>query len=389
MSAPDPSASLSRLARGSDVGTELPDLMTPTLLLDPDRMEHNIAAVQSMMNGFGVALRPHWKTSKSIPVARRQRAGGAIGFTCATAREVATLLAEPDLGQILWAHLPVGPAKTRFAAAAARSGRLLVGLDSLEGARALSAAAVADGSTIDYLVEIETGSGRVGMAADRVVTAYAELERLPGLRLRGLYCFEGAPLGGMVDRAAELSEAAQTSGARLVAAAEALRSAGAVVDVVSVGSTPGMYDTPSVAGVTEARPGTYVYGDANVARLGRSAVTDCAVSVLARVVSRPRPGEAMIDAGTKSMSSDRSNLGDTLGIVCDAALTVLPDVTFPRANEEHGWLTGSGADALAVGDVVRIVPNHACVVSNLWNRLLVVDRDTSTVRDVWPITARY
>ena len=380
---------LSGLALGSDVGAELVELMTPALLLDPDRMEHNIAAVQSMMAEFGVALRPHWKTSKCIPVARRQRAAGAIGFTCATAREVATLLAEPDLGEILWAHLPVGPAKTRFAAEAARSGRLLVGLDSLDGARDLSAAAVAAGSTIDYLVEIETGSGRVGMAADQVVTAYAELEGLPGLRLRGVYCFEGAPLGGMVDRAAELSAAAQTSGARLVAAAEALRAAGAVVDVVSVGSTPGMYDTPAVAGVTEGRPGTYVYGDANVARLGRSAVTDCAVSVLARVVSRPRPGEAMIDAGTKSMSSDRSNVGDTLGVVCDATLSPLAEVAFPRANEEHGWLVGSGADLLAVGDVVRIVPNHACVVSNLWSRLLVVDQDTTTVRDVWPISARY
>lgn len=370
-------------------GTPLTELITPAALVDAERLDRNITGVQAAMNGFGVALRPHWKTSKCVEVARRQRAAGAIGFTCATSREVATLLGEPDLGQILWAHLPVGPAKTRFAAAAARTGRLVVGLDSLDGAWALSAAAVSAGSTIDYLVEIETGSGRVGMAADQVVGAYAELELLPGLRFRGIYSFEGAPLGGLVERGDDLSRAAQGSGTVLVGAAEALTGAGATVEIVSVGSTPGMHDTPSVPGVTEARPGTYVYYDANTARLGMATLADCALTVLARVVSRPRPGEAMIDAGTKSMSSDRSNVSDTLGVVCDPSMNPLDEVSFPRANEEHGWLVGPGADALAIGDLVRIVPNHACVVTNLWSRVLVVDPASATVRDSWPVRARY
>jgi D-serine deaminase-like pyridoxal phosphate-dependent protein len=374
---------------GPRAGTPLTDLITPAALVDPDRLDRNIAGVQAAMDDFGVALRPHWKTSKSVAVARRQRTAGAIGFTCATSREVATLLGEPDLGQVLWAHLPVGPAKTRFAAEAARSGRLVVGLDSLDGARALSGAAVSAGTTIDYVVEIETGSGRVGMAADHVVEAYGDLERLPRLRFRGVYSFEGAPLGGLVDQAEELGRAARRSGATLVGAAAALSAAGAAVEVVSVGSTPGMNDTPSVDGITEARPGTYVYYDANTVRLGTAALTDCALTVLARVVSRPRPGEAMIDAGTKSMSSDRSNVGDTLGVVCDPTMNPLEEVSFPRANEEHGWLVGPGADRLSVGDLVRIVPNHACVISNLWSRVLVVDQDSLTVQDSWPVVARY
>jgi len=375
--------------------TGLTDLMTPALLVDPDRVDRNIASVQDVMTGHGVALRPHWKTSKSLPVARRQRAAGAIGFTCATSREVETLLAEPDLGEILWAHLPVGPAKTRFAAEAARSGRLIVGTDSLDGARGLSAAAVAADSIIEYLIEVETGSGRVGMPANGVVEAYAGLQTLPGLRFRGVYSFEGAPLGALVGRPDDLSQTARGSGTTLVRAAAALAAAGAEVGIVSVGSTPGLHETPAVTGITEARPGTYVYYDANTVRLGGPTLADCALTVLARIVSRPRPGEAMIDAGTKAMSSDRSNsmigpgVGDSLGVVCDLGAEPLPDVEFPRANEEHGWLVGAGADGLAVGDLVRIVPNHACVVSNLWSRLLVVAGGSSTVSGCWPVVARY
>lgn len=369
------------------VGDPLAELVTPALLVDPERLDRNVASVQQVMTALGVSLRPHWKTSKCVQVARRQRAAGAIGFTCATSREVATLLAEDDLGEVLWAHLPVGPAKTRFAAQAAASGRLTVGIDSVVGGQALSDAATKQGTEIAYLLEVESGSGRAGLGQDKVVDARRRLDRLPGLRFRGVFTFEGAGLGGLAGHPRQLSDAARASGRILAAAAASLATAGSPCEVVSVGSTPGLHDTASVAGITESRPGTYVYYDLGQVNYGKASVADCALTVLARVISSPRAGQVIIDAGSKAMSSDRSNLGTVMGLACDLELNPLAEVTFSKVNEEHGWLVGPGTCLLAVGDLVRIVPNHACTATNSWSRLLVVEG--GLVTDIWPIVARY
>ncbi len=185
----------------------------------------------------------------------------------------------------------------------------------------------------------------------------------------------------------DLELAGQAAGALLVRVAEALRGAGHDLDVVSVGSTPGATSAPFVAGVTEGRPGTYVYYDANQVRLGSATLADCALTVLGRVASVQRAGRAITDAGIKAMSSDSVAAAGGVGIACDTGVAPLAGVSFADGNEEHGFLLGEGTDRLRVGDLVRLVPNHACGTTNMWSHLYAV-RGAEVV-DRWPISARY
>jgi D-serine deaminase-like pyridoxal phosphate-dependent protein len=362
----------------------LDGLPTPSLLVDMDRLEHNIARAAAAFAAAGVALRPHVKTSKCWEVARRQLDAGAIGFTCSTPAEV-SWLQDHGVDDLFWAHLPVGPAKVDFAVAAARRGGLSVALDSVEAAGPLSAAAAAAGVTVPFLLEVNTGHARLGVDPRRATTTAAALAALPGLRLRGVFTHEGH-ISALPVRA-ELERAGTAAGALLVSVAEALRADGHDVEVVSVGSTPGATSAPYVPGVTEARPGTYVYHDANQLRLGSCTLDDCALTVLARVVSVQRDGRAITDAGTKAMSSDTIGVTGHVGLVCDPAGRLLTEVDFAEANEEHGFLLDAGTPRLRVGDMVRVVPNHACGTTNMWSHVTAVRGGDVVAR--WPISARH
>ena len=363
----------------------LRELPTPALLVDVTRLERNIAVMADRYATAGLALRPHVKTSKCLEVVRRQQAAGAVGFTCSTAAEVSWLRAN-GVGNLLWAHTPVGPAKTAFVVAAARDGHLTVGLDSEEAAEPLSRAAQAAGVTVPFLLEVNTGHGRAGVEpADAHVRA-RRMAELPGLALRGVFTHEGHVARHVGDRAA-LTEAGRAAGDLLAAVGAALRQDGHQIDIVSVGSTPGATSAPFAPGVTEARPGTYVYFDANQTRLGSATLDDCALTVLATVVSTQRRGTAIIDAGLKAMSSDTIATAGSLGIVCDPAGRPLEGVAFSDGNEEHGFLTGPRAHTLAVGDQVRVIPNHACGTVNMFHRLYALDQ--GGVRAEWAISARH
>lgn len=363
---------------------QIDHLATPALLVDRGRLETNIAVMAQALHSAGVGLRPHVKTSKCWQVARRQLAAGAIGLTCSTPAEVSWLL-EHGVTDLFWAHLPVGPAKVDFAVEAARGGRVTIEIDSIEVAVPVSELAAARGVTVPYLLEVNTGQGRTGVDADRAVDVLEHLGALPGLSCRGITTHEGQ-LTGVVD-AAERGQVGTEVGSRMVRLAEQLRLGGHRIAVVSVGSTPGAASVPLSGGVTEARPGTYVYYDGTQLRLGSATLDQCALTVLARVVNRSRDGRAIIDAGSKAMSMDAVATLGGLGLVCDLSLRPLPDIVFGEANEEHGYLTGPGTAELAVGDLVRIVPNHACGTVNMWSELNVVDG--AGVSEVWPIEARH
>ncbi|MEU7870493.1 alanine racemase [Dactylosporangium sp. NPDC049140] len=357
--------------------TLIPELPTPSLLVDLDRLERNIARMAGTFAAAGVGLRPHAKTSKCLEVVRRQLGAGALGMTCSTPAEVAWLQAA-GLRDLLWAHAPVGPPKVAFVIDAVRTGGLTVALDSLEAAAPLSAAAHAAGVTVPFVLEVNTGHARLGVDPEHVPATAAALAALPGLRLRGLLTHEGH-LATMPDRPS-LEAAGRSAGALLARLADGLRAGGHDIDVVSVGSTPGATSAPFAAGVTEGRPGTYVYYDANQIRLGSCTIDDCALSVLARVVSVQRAGRPIIDAGIKAMSSDTIAAAGSVGRLLDS------DVRFVDANEEHGFLLDPAA-SLAVGDLVRIVPNHACGTTNMWSHLYAVRGDEVVER--WEISARY
>jgi D-serine deaminase-like pyridoxal phosphate-dependent protein len=363
----------------------LDELDTPALVVDVDRLDRNVAAMAGRYADAGVQLRPHVKTSKCWQVAQRQLAAGAVGFTCSTPAEVAWLQ-DRGVPDLLWAHLPVGPGKVEFAVAAAARGGLTIALDSTEVAEPVSRAAAAAGVTVPLVLEVNTGQARTGVDPDQAVERAAVLAALPGLRLRGVLTHEGH-LGGFVGDRPGRQRAGTAAGTVLVDLAGQLRDAGHEIDIVSVGSTPGADSTPYVPGITEARPGTYVYYDANQTRLASASLADCALTVLARVVSVQRSDRAIIDAGVKAMSSDALGAAGSLGIVCDLDMNPLDGIVFVDGNEEHGFLTGPGAGRLHVGDVLRIVPNHACGTTNMWSHV-VAARGPDAIED-WPILARH
>lgn len=359
-------------------------IATPALIIDRGRMEANIARMAAAMSAIGVALRPHFKTSKLIEVARLQLEAGAVGFTCATPEEVDALL-DAGITDVFWAHGPVG-AKARLAAEFNRRGRVAIGVDSVDLVHPVASAAEAVGVTVPVRLEIDTGLGRTGVRPDDAVEVARRIAALPGLELEGVYTHEGQ-LAGIVGDRADVRSAGVSAGQTLVAAADAIRAAGIRVDIVSVGSTPGWDSAPAVPGVTEARPGTYVFGDANQLRLESVTLDQCALTVLASVVSTQREGAVIVDAGIKAMSSDRSNRGSTFGLALTADRGLDDDVEFSIAYEEHGTLAGDGVSGLRVGDTISILPNHACGVVNMWGTVHVLDDDGVT--QTWHTVARH
>lgn len=372
-------------ATAPELPLDLDALPTPALLVDRPRMEANLTAMAGAMGAAGVALRPHFKTSKCLAVARRQLARGAAGFTCATPAEV-TLLQDAGVEDVLWAHQPVGPAKVAFAVRAAARGGLTVALDSVEAAGPLAEAAADAGVTVPFVLEVDTGLHRAGVDPDRAAGTAAALAALPALEMRGVITHEGHLAAHGSDREG-LERAGGLAGRTLAQVAGELRAAGHACPLVSVGSTPGATSAPFAGGVTEARPGTYVYFDANQVALGSARYEQCAQTVLARVTSAQRAGTVIVDAGTKAMSSDSLAAAGILGVVCDADGRPLDGVAFTGGNEEHGYLTGPGTSGLRVGDLLRIIPNHACGTTNMWSSLYFVDGGRAVERH--PVEARH
>ncbi|MDX2376770.1 alanine racemase [Microbacterium sp. LRZ72] len=365
--------------------TRIEDLDTPVLVIDRSRMDANIQAMAERMRTAGIALRPHFKTSKMIEVAKRQHDAGAVGFTCATLNEVEALL-DAGFDDLFWAHAPATPAKRRRIIDANRRARVIVGLDSTELVELLAAEADTAGVTVPVRVEVDTGLRRTGVTGDQAVAVARAVATLPGVHLDGIYMHEGQ-LASMRGERDALRDAGRAASTALVTVAETIRDAGIDVPTVSVGSTPGWDSAPFVDGVTEARPGTYVFFDANQWRLGSTSLDRCALHLHTTVISTVRLQEAAIDAGIKALSSDGSNRDNTFGVVVDDAGTPVAELDFTRAYEEHGVLDGPAADTMRVGERLRILPNHACGVVNMWSRVAIVD-DTDVV-DLWNPVARY
>jgi D-serine deaminase-like pyridoxal phosphate-dependent protein len=309
----------------------------------------------------GLRLRPHAKTHKSAYVALRQIAHGAVGLTAATMRE-AEVFASAGVHDLLIAHPPVGEQKLRrLHGLAARVSRLAVAIDTVELAESLA-------PSIEVLWEVDTGLHRLGTApGGPTLEAVKRLVDVIGRdRFRGLMTHGGHSYRSTDD--AQLTAAARDESGGLVESARLIRDAGIEVRELSVGSTPTAAHVEVAGGVTEMRPGTYVYGDANQVALGSQAVEDCALAVVATVVSRPERTRAVIDAGSKALSADLRVGGLAgYGIILGHA-----GVKLDRMSEEHGVLVSHDSIDVRVGDRVAVIPAHACTTVNLHPALLVI-----------------
>lgn len=363
------------------------NLDTPALIVDVKVLRENISRMQRLADSFGVRLRPHTKTHKSPHVARLQAEAGARGVTVAKVGE-AEVMADGGLDDILIANQVVGAEKVRRLIDLSRRVRLAVLVDSREGVQLLERAFGNSDATLDVLIEIDTGKGRCGLSADAEISELAEAVRdSASLRLRGVETHEGHVPAGSTS-SGQMEERAVAAGRRVVEVAEILRSRGHVVDEISVGSTPAAPWTASVAGVTEMRPGTYVFNDVNQMAIDQATPDTCALSVLATVISRPARNRAVVDAGSKSLFSEPARRGFALegyegfGYIRQAQMARVVSLS-----EEHGVveLPADGGFP-AIGEQVEIIPNHVCPAVNLHDELYIVDGDD--VIDVWPISAR-
>lgn len=337
------------------------DLPTPAILVDLDVLERNIARQAGRARDAGVRLRPHAKTHKCPEIARMQLAAGAAGISLAKTSE-AEVFADAGFTDIFIAYPVVGAGKAERLLALSQRLRLAVGTDSVEGARDLGRVFHAASRTLDVLLKIDVGYHRVGVLPEDALEVARALAALPGISLRGVFTHAGQVYQAETPDA--VAGIGTHEGTALASTAAALRQSGISVEEVSVGSTPSARHAMRVAGVTECRPGNYVFHDGSQVALGTCAPEDCAMTVLATVVSVPARDRAVVDAGSKTLSSD------VLRPRPDGNGLVLGTRSRLRSlSEEHGVLRIEDGDSFRVGERVRILPNHACVISNLHDRL--------------------
>lgn len=358
----------------------LSEIETPAIVIDLDIFERNLARVGSYAREHGLRLRPHTKTHKSPAVGRKQLASGAAGLTVAKVGEAEVMLRSgtPDL---LVAYPVIGHGKLARLMEVARHTQVTVALDSLPAAQQLSEAAQAAGVAVGVLAETDVGLGRVGVTPGPDLLALARsIEGLPGLTFTGITFYPGHIKDNGEHGRQQMADLGRTVDAIL----SDFRAAGLEVKIVSGGSTPTLYHSHQISGLSEIRPGTYVYNDVNTVLSGGCGWEDCAASVVATVVSTARPGQIIIDGGSKTFSTDRvAGAGDvTFGQVVE-----IPGAAFRKMNEEHGYIDVSGVDhGFSVGDRLQIIPNHICVAVNLHERVYGVRN--GEVEEVWDVEGR-
>jgi D-serine deaminase-like pyridoxal phosphate-dependent protein len=355
------------------------DLETPCPLVDLDRLTRNLDRMAAYCATHGLSLRPHIKTHKSTYVARAQVQRGAVGLTCATPHELEVMSGVTD--DLLLAYPLLGTGKLARAMSLPDRVCLTVALDSATAVDQLAAAARAQARAVDVYVEVDVGMHRVGVpnAGEAVALAQHVARRAP-LRFAGVAFYPGHVRQRVVEQRTALERLAQDVGTLL----DHFHAAGIEVSRVSGGSTPTAWQMHAVTGVNEVRPGTYVYNDRTTAAIEACDWDDCALTVLATVVSTSVSGQAVVDAGSKALGREPMRGVEDEGF---GSLLDRPEVTVQRMSEEHGVLDLRRTTwRPRVGDLVRIVPNHVCIVVHLNDTIYGV-RDERVVAS-WPVSAR-
>ena len=330
------------------------EIDTPALVIDLDAVEANIAEMAAVTARHGVRLRPHIKTHKMPEIARLQLAAGAAGITCAKLGE-AEVMADAGCDDVLLAFPLWGRPKLERLAALRERARVRVSLDSVEVAEGLGAIASA-GDPIEVFVEVDTGLHRLGRPPGApTAELVAAVRAVPGVTVAGLLTHAGHSY-----RSTSLDELRAIAEREVTDLTETAKLCGGELEV-SVGSTPTARFGAAVPGVTEVRPGTYVFNDANMIRLGVATEATAASRVLATVIARPAPDRFVVDAGSKALTSDGAG---TPGWIIVAGR---PELSMRFLSEEHGvgrCATDTGPE---IGERLELIPSHACPVSNLFD----------------------
>lgn len=352
---------------------------TPALAVDLARVRRNVDAYAGIARSAGVDLRPHVKTHKTLEIARLQRDAGATGLTVAKLSE-ADVYVRAGFDDIFVAYPVIGTLKWERAAALAEACRLTVGVDSRVGIEGLGRAAAARGSVIHVRVEFDSGLHRSGAAIEDVADLCRKTLDQHALRLDGIFTFRSSGFDGSAGHT--VAELGTSEGNLLASTAALLRDAGLPITAVSGGSTPTGAATAACAGVTEIRPGTYVFQDRMTVADGVATNDDVALTVLTAVVSRPSKDTAIVDAGSKTLAADV--WPEAVGLRGYAEVAGGGGYV-AWLNEEHGAVRLLDGYQPRVGDTMRLIPNHVCTVVNLSEELVVIEG--TQVVDRWLVAA--
>ncbi len=348
------------------------DLDTPVMVVDLDQVRDNIRRLQEELDVLGLKSRPHIKTHKIPAIGHWQLQAGAIGITCQKLGE-AEVFADAGFDDILIPYNIVGAPKLERLTRLARRVKLAVAVDSEYTARGIAEACQEAETSVTLLVEVDSGGHRAGVQTAREAQALARaIADFPGVTFGGFMCYPSRP------QMAELFAEAR----------DLLARDGIPVETISGGGT-GAQKVSKQIGCTEHRSGTYVYNDLSVWRAGNCTIDQCAMSILATVVSTSCPGYATIDGGSKTFTNDALRQNDSNGYVRE-----YPDVYLQRMNEEHGVLSldrlAEGAPRPKVGEKLHVIPNHACGTTNLHDVVYGYRRHhgEEIVEVEWPVLAR-
>ena len=364
-------------------------LRTPAVLIDKAKALRNLDRMQAEASARGIRLRPHSKTHKSPLVAQWQIERGAIGICCAKLGE-AEVFADAGITDIRLPY-PLNPANADRLIALLDRTHLSFIVDHPAVAAEWSACMVRAGKQVDVLVKIDVGFHRCGIDPDsrEALNLIKGVAALPGLRLVGLLSHAGQAYHAHTED--ELRKMAEAEARTMGDLAERCRKAGVPIAEVSAGATPPARFSIQHREFTEYRPGNYVYFDRTQVALGAATLDDCALTVLATVVSKPAKDRVIFDSGSKTLTNDGARgfapvpgFGIVLRLpggrtepgknFLSGGLAVDNDLLIERLSEEHATVRAlSGATDLEPGDRVRIIPNHSCVVSNLVDQAWLVD----------------
>jgi len=368
---------------------DLSSLPTPQVLIDRGRAMANIARVQQLASAAGMRLRPHAKTHKSPDVARWQIERGAVGVCCAKLGE-AEVFVDAGIDNIRLPY-PVNPSNASRVIALMDRASISIIVDHLDVARGWSEAMARAGRTLDVLIKADVGFHRCGIDPDGDALGFVRaVASMPGLNLRGLLSHAGHAYHAASDE--ELCAIAQQEAETLTRLRDAASRSGIPLDELSVGATPSLRFSVRQSGLTELRPGNYVYFDRTQVSLGAASLDDCALTVMATVVTK-HPGRIILDCGSKTLTNDQArgitNVPGYGAVLADEGAPprrVDETLTIERLSEEHATVRVTGSTRLEPGDRVRVVPNHSCTVSNLVDVVRLVEGDQ--VIDTLRVAAR-
>ena len=331
------------------------EIETPAVLIDLAIVRQNVTKYQKYCDDKGLHLRPHIKTHKIPELAKLQLSSGAIGITCQKVSEAEAMLSEGGVDDILITYNIYGRPKLERLKDLSKRCHLSVVADNSVCLKGLSEIFKGTGKPLRVLVECDTGALRCGVVTpEEACTLAKEINEAPGLKFGGLMTYppisQQSKVNDFLERAKNLIEKNNIE-----------------VDVVSIGGSPNMWEVEKIPVGTEYRIGTYIYNDRSLMERKVCSEQDCALTVLSSVVSTPTPERAVIDAGSKVLTTD------LFGLSGHGHIIGYPELVISQLSEEHACITSDGPTGLSIGQKLRIIPNHACVVSNMLNEVIFVE----------------